>query len=141
MTRLLLSVLLCFVVCGCPAPGPSPDPPGPDLSRDAAEWLKLVPDAARGEALEHPVSGEKLTRQQVVGRQIVSVADAAAEAGSVAAVDVLLSAGLTAALGPRANDWRGFTDAMTKAQDKLKANGVTVAQYGQALRSIGAALP
>ena len=127
-----------------PPPGPPPPnpPTGPDLdlSQEAAQWLALVPAAVRGEVFTHPISGDTMTRQQAIGRTFREVGGVAGELGSFEAVDMMLSIGLAPGFMPNAEVWQPFSSKADAALEDLKTKGVTVAQYGQALQSIGRAL-
>lgn len=117
-----------IIVSGGPnvPPGPGPDPPGPtppDLTAQAKQWYATVPAAAR-------------TRAKDVQETIHEVGSRAGELGAIAACDLMLQLGLSQSFGDHKPGWAAFAASADAVLAKLKGQGVTVAQYGQALVEI-----
>ena len=119
--------------------GGTPPPPD-DLSTQVAGWLLLVPTAAREAPVENPISGETMTRQQAVGATYLAVAEVAEKLGSTKAADVMLATGLKSSYGDQAVSWKPFATAADVALAELVKAGVSAAEYGEALETIGDAL-
>ena len=118
-------------------------PPAPDTRITAAmalEWLERVPETVRNEPIEDPVTGEKYTRQQAVGRTFSDVGSAAKALGSIRATNVMLTTGLAAAFGSEAKHWEPFAEAADAALAAEEKRGVSPVEYGAILAVIGGAL-
>lgn len=122
--------------------GPGPDEPDPetDYRKAALSWLEQVPIAAREAIAPNPITGEKLTRQECVGETFIQIGAEAKKLGSIGAANVMLTTGMKAAFGPVARDWRSFADSADIALAELEAQGVSAAEYGDVLATIGRAL-
>ncbi len=131
--------------------GESPPPPPPDdLATQAVKWLDGawldgvqlpgVPQAARDEPVDDPLSEGTMTRQQAVGATFSAVGRAAKSLGSIAATNVMLTTGLASSFGDRADDWLPFATAGNAALEVIEQSGVSAEEYGEALQTIGEAL-
>lgn len=115
-----------------PEPPPEPD----DLATKTATWLQDVPEEARTEPVENPMTGTTMSRQQAVGTTYRTIAKVAEALGSVQATNVMLKTGLDASFGDAVDDWQPFADRVAGA-----LVGITDAvEYGAALAIVGGAL-
>ncbi len=130
-----------FAVVVIGDPEPPPPPPDPEVTKEAVRrWLDDVPLSVREEAIIHPITGEKFTRQEAVGRTFVEVGKAAAGLRSVPATNLMLTTGLVAAFGSRASQWRPFALLADAALAAAEKRGISAADYGKVLAVIGGAL-
>ncbi len=121
--------------------GDTPHPPGSNITAAMVRtWLNEVPEAVRTAMIEDPVTGEKYTRQQAVGRTFADISTAAGKLGSIRATNVMRTTGLKAAFGPEAKQWEPFATAIDAALAAEEKRGVSPAEYGEVLAIIGRAL-
>ncbi len=103
-------------------------------------WLKDVPKAVRDEVIEDPITGEKYTRQEAVGKTFSQIGETVKALGSVRAANVMLTTGLVASFGPKAKEWQSFAVLADAALKELEDDKVGAAEYGRMLLLIGGAL-
>ncbi|KKN88323.1 hypothetical protein LCGC14_0248850 [marine sediment metagenome] len=104
------------------------------------EWLNNVPKAVRDEIIEDPITGEKYTRQEAVGKTFSQIGETVKALGSVRAANVMLTTGLVASFGPKAKEWQSFAVLADAALKELEDDKVGAAEYGQVLLLIGGVL-
>lgn len=103
-------------------------------------WLKDVPKAVRDEAIVDPVTGEKYTRQEAVGKTFSQIGGTAKALGSVRAANVMLTTGLVASFGQHADGWKSFAVLADAALKELEDDGISPVEYGKVLSLIGGVL-
>ncbi len=122
-------------------PPPPPPPPDSEITKEAVRrWLDNVPLSAREEMITNPVTSEKFTRQEAVGRTFIEVGKVAKDLRSIPAANVMLTTGLVAAFGSRASQWRPFAVLADAALAAAEKRGISAADYGKVLSVIGGAL-
>lgn len=140
------TVIAVAIDVGGDRPGPQPPspPPLPPADNVTAErvkaWLETVPADVRSEVIEDPVTGDKYTRQNAVGRTLTENGKVAKDLGSIKATNVMLATGLAAAFGPEIQAWKSFADSLDEALFKAEQKKVTPTEYGKILLLIGGAL-
>ena len=118
-----------------------PTPPGLKLtSENVLAWVELVPLEVRNERITNPVTEKTMTRQQAVGKTYTNIGKAGEQVASVDGMDLLLSTALVSALGDTATKWRPLAEKLDGRLQVLKDNGVSAAEYAEALLIIGGAL-
>ena len=123
-------------------PIPPPPDPGddPDYAALAITWLASVAKDARDDVIENPVSGEKMTRQQAVGKTLSQIGAVAKSLGSIRAINTMLTTGLIPAFGDKAEQWKSFSISVDGVLAALEKRKVTPEEYGKVLSAIGGAL-
>lgn len=113
--------------------GPDPpDPPGPppvdlDLSDEARQWLQDVPQDAR-------------SVQANLATVLIEIGNQGERIGSIAAINALVGVGVAAAISDKGTAWKPFLESLNGALDRLVEQGVSPADYGKALASVGRGL-
>ncbi|KKN77721.1 hypothetical protein LCGC14_0356950 [marine sediment metagenome] len=100
------------------------------------KWLASVPESVRSSVVTDPVTNEKYTRQQAVGKTFSGIGAKVEELGSVRAANVMLTNGLATAFGDSADKWEPFAEFVDKALEDV----TSLAKYGQAISLIGETL-
>lgn len=118
-------------------------PPQPDESITKAnvqKWLALVPESARSELLDDPLTKKSKTRQQVTAETFRNIGMAGPSLKAIAAIDSMLSLGLPPAWDGAKTDWQPFGDKIDAALAAMVARHCSVEDYSQALILIGEVL-
>lgn len=107
-----------------PSLPPNPPPSGApaDLTSQARDWLKTVPESARGRARDVAQTLREIGRSNSIR--------------TIDEMELFLRLGLAWSIGDDADAWAAFSASANRALDALKRGGATPQQYAQALLKI-----
>lgn len=134
-----LELILIAVNVGGGKPVP-PLPPSDNITAETVRgWLATVSVDVRTEVITDPVTGDKYTRQEAVGRTFSEIGKTVKSLGSIKAANVMLTTGLAAAFGT-IDPWKSFANSVDEALAKAEQKKISPAEYGKILSIIGGAL-
>jgi len=97
------------------------------------KWLAKVPKDCCNEEIEHPITGEKITRQKAIGQTFLNIGKAADAIGSIAGLELMLSTALTTVLGDDTAAWQEFADKIDNGLLLIKNDPKSTVQEYAAL--------